>query len=100
MNRAEEIRNAEIAKLDDWTLLRRIVEPRDEDVSDGEFNAFVDMLEAIGERRLSARQRAWAEEVARRITPIRAADVPRGQKVETPAVLRDLPKLPPGRKSR
>lgn len=100
MNRAEEIRNAEIANLDDVALLRRIVSAGcgSEEVSDVEFKAFTDMIAQA--RRLSERQRAWAEEVVRRITPIRAADVPRGREVEPPAVLRDLPKTPPGRTSR
>ncbi len=101
MNRAEEIRNAEIAKLTDADLLTRIVtSPRDEEMRDAEFNAFVDMLRDLKAKRqqyLSVRQRQWAEQVCRRITPIRAADVPRGREVVTPAVLRDLPKVPPGR---
>jgi hypothetical protein len=103
MNRAEEIRNAEIERLKDPDLLRRIVgPPRDPALNDAEFVAFVDMLRELRSGRqqyLSRRQREWAEEVCRRITPIKAADVPRGREVETPAVLCNLPKAPPGRAS-
>lgn len=104
MNEAEKKRDARIAKMRDFDLLRSIVTtPKDEAVTDDEFRRFTDMLEGLksGEIKcLSRKQRMFAEEVARRITPIDSRDVPRGREVEPPAALRVLPKKPPQRKMR
>ena len=75
----------------------------DTDLPEYERSAFADMrvqiTDTVGEpdARLSKKQRAWAEEAARRVVPLRAEDVPRGKEVETPEVLRNLPTKPPGR---
>lgn len=98
MNYAEERRNRQIAVLPDLVLLNRVLD--DDETTPDERKAFDEMRANLlsGERRrLSQRQRSWVEEVARRLTPISAADVPRGNPVETPEVLRHLPKKPPGR---
>ena len=101
VNTAERLRDERITKLSDTMLLRALVtEPRDADVTDEEFAAFVDMLLYVKSGSLLTRkQRAWAEEVARRITPVRAAEAPKGREVPTPAVLQNLPLKPPGRRS-
>lgn len=101
MNRAEEIRNAEITRMRDTDLLERLVNTYRDDIETGEFKAFFDMLGALvsGEQRcLSVKQRVWAETVARRVWPLDASLVPRGREVATPTVLQNLPKAPPGRK--
>jgi hypothetical protein len=92
MNNAEQRRNVRIAAMTDLELLELF---RDADIGPGEYVAFANMR-AEG-RRLTSKQRAWAEEVARRITPIRASEAPRGAEVPTPAVLQNLPKKPPRR---
>jgi hypothetical protein len=98
MNYAEQRRNVAIAAMSDLDLLRVVTRPHAEDVSEGEFNAFVDMLAWVeGGAALSKKQRAWAEEAARRIVPLKAEDVPRGREVVVPDVLRHLPKKPPPR---
>lgn len=100
VNTAERLRDERIAKMGDLELLRVLVtEPRDADVTDDEFSAFVDMiLHVRAGSLLTRKQRAWAEEVARRITPVRAAEAPKGREVPTPAVLQNLPLKPPGRR--
>lgn len=95
MNAAEVKRNERIAKMSDRDLLNTVLEAALEDISDAEMAAFADML-AKGQS-LSQKQRAWAESAARRVIPVSSGDVPRGRPVETPAVLRNLPKAPPGR---
>ena len=102
MNLAEDKRNARIEAMDDGKLLELVLESGD--LSDAETHAFADMRAGLIDpsdprQGLSKRQRAWVEEVARRVVPIRAEEVPRGREVESPASLRpeNLPKLPPGR---
>jgi len=101
MNEAEARRDERISRLRDPDLLELVVgRSRDEQLSPEEYAAFVKMLGdlRLGERAcLSRRQRVWVEGAARRITPIRAEDAPRGREVPTPAVLRNLPKRPPRR---
>jgi hypothetical protein len=97
VNNAEEMRNARIATMSDLTLLRLLT--TDPGVADFEASAFNDMIRYVERvNSLSARQRAWAEEVARRVVPLDSREVPRGKEVETPAVLKHLPKTPPGRR--
>jgi len=112
MNEGERKRDARIAGWSDVDLLRTILHDTTEAVSKGEHDAFQDMLNGLcalqghehlseGARvYLSKKQRTWAEEVARRVVPVRAADVPQGEPVITPDVLRRLPKAPPGRAPR
>jgi hypothetical protein len=102
MNLAEDKRNARIEAMDDGELLEVILNSGD--LSEVEVHAFADMRAGLvdpnGPRRgLSKRQRAWAEEVARRVVPIRAEEVPRGREVVDPVSLRreNLPLKPPGR---
>jgi hypothetical protein len=98
VNNAVRRRDVQIAGLTDLELLGRILKDTTGDVGPGEFAAFTSMRNALtGRNFLSKIQRDWAEEVARRITPIDARDVPRGRDVPTPAVLQTLPKAPPGR---
>lgn len=85
------------ARASDLTLLRELVDVVD--LSDEESEAFADMLARMERQRarlvkLSDKQRAFAESVARRNNvsftnrhPIRAEDVPRGREVETPEIL-------------
>ena len=67
-----------------------------------ERSAFREMLENLEHRPhwvLLPRQRAWLEEVYRRVKPIDVSKVPRGRSVNTPEVLkRPLPLKPPPRK--
>ncbi len=83
----------------DLKLLRSVMAPANEaERSAGESQAFGEMLSLMesGERHvLSDKQRRWALEVAARLRPVRAADVPRGREVPTPPVLQNLPKKPP-----
>jgi hypothetical protein len=100
MNFAEEKRNRMIAQLPDVALLNRIVE--DDEAAPQEKEQFKRMADEIraGERmRLSGKQRAWAEDVLRRLTPISATDVPKGKLVVEPECLRreNLPLKPPPR---
>lgn len=103
MSLAEDKRDARIAAMDDGTLLEVVLESGE--LSETETHAFADMkaglenyeMEAGEVGRLSKRQRAWLEEVGRRVVPIRAEDAPRGREVPTPEVLKNLPKRPPGR---
>jgi hypothetical protein len=113
MNDAERKRDVRIVTMSDVDLLRALVgDPYDcenggtgagEDLTDDEAAAFIDMLMSLtcaeSERRncLSRKQRTWAEEVMRRVTPVQASDAPRGKEVPLPAALQHLPKLPPGR---
>ena len=99
MNVAEKRRDERIEAMSDLALLGALI--ADEDLDPTERSAFSDMRgDLLSEERLglSKRQRAWAEEVMRRITPIRSEDVPAGRPVATPAVLQNLPKRPPPRR--
>lgn len=98
MNRAEEARDARIARLSDRDLLLAIT--RDDDVTSDEKERFWDMRLRLAYEGavLSKKQRSFAEEVLRRVTPILAADAPRGREVPTPAALQHLPERPLPRK--
>jgi hypothetical protein len=108
VNEAEKKRDARIARWSDTDLLRHVLHDTTGDARTDEKAIFQDMLNRLcsapgvegHQSCLSTKQRSWAEEVARRITPIRAADAPVGRAVETPAVLQNLPKSPPGRTPR
>ena len=101
MNKAEEARNAKIAAMDDAVLLVLVTaSPRDEAIRAEEWKAFAEMaadLRSGARKKLSPRQRAWAEEAARKVMPFDLKDVPVGRPVPVPAVLQNLPKKPPGR---
>ena len=98
MNFAEHRRDLRIASMLDLELLDLLL--GDGEVEEDEKIVASDMRAPLlsGERRrLSLKQRAWAEDIARRVTPISAKDAPEGRPVETPEVLRNLPKKPPRR---
>jgi hypothetical protein len=102
MNSAERMRDDKIGLMDDLELLRHLAGPEgtrnDEEISLAEFKAFIEMFEHVkGGGFLSRKQRLWAEEAMKRITPLPAGTVPRGREVPLPLVLQNLPKLPPGR---
>jgi len=103
MNDGEKKRDEKIGLMTDLALLDLLTkEPRDEAISQVEVEAFQDMKQEMLAGRsafLSKRQRAWVEEAAKRVVPIPASDVPRGKEVETPEVLKNLPKAPPKRTS-
>lgn len=79
-----------------------------EGITNHERDAFEDILARITDRRsvLTQKQRAWVRGVLARNDVVDESDinlvsrglVPRGPEVETPAVLRNLPKEPPGGK--
>jgi hypothetical protein len=99
MNYAEQRRNVRISAMADHDLLTLLL--ADDEVTSEEHQAFADMSGWLrsGERScLSKKQRSWAEEVARRIVPFDSTEVPRGREVQTPSVLQNLPKAPPGRR--
>jgi len=108
MNTAEDRRNERIAKMGDLDLLNLLIADATDGVRPEDRAAFADMRGAVADvfgesitgRRLSKKQRAWAEEAARRVVPVRAEDAPRGREVLSPDVLKNLPKAPPGRKAR
>ena len=88
---------------EDRALLERAIAAASEAERDAAADAFRRMLG--GRRALTPKQRAWAEGIAegRFVEPepqyenlVSSGRVPRGREVETPAVLRDLPKRPPG----
>lgn len=97
MNEAERRRDERIARLDDRALLESLTGPGSE-LTGSEAEAFGRMLRRLraGEV-LSKKERTWAEEVARRVTPVRAGDAPKGRDVPLPAALQVLPKRPPPR---
>lgn len=99
MNNAERRRDNRIAGMPDLELLNWVCSPAfAEDVTADEYSSFANMRTA--RRRLMPRQRAWVEEVARRVVPFDSKDAPRGREVAVPAVLQNLPKSPPGRAPR
>lgn len=103
MNNAERRRDLKIRAMTDLDLLAMLI--ADGDVTSEEGAAFASMRVALcnhfGESvrcSLSTKQRAWAEDVARRVMPLDSKDVPRGREVVKPSVLRGcLPKKPPRR---
>jgi hypothetical protein len=103
VNTAEDQRNARIAAMDDLEILELLLDDATGEVTDYDRGAFVGMRArvinhlGVETRRLSRKERKWAEDAARRIVPLNVKEVPRGRPVETPAVLRHLPKKPPGR---
>jgi hypothetical protein len=103
VNFAEQRRNVRIAAMTDRELLELLC--RDDDVRPDEYAILASMraqvLNHLGEQdgHLSKKQRAWAEDVARRVVPLDAREVPRGRPVETPSVLQNLPKRPPPRRA-
>jgi hypothetical protein len=84
----------------DLRMLRELLETK---LTDYEREAFSDMLEGLEQyHQLSEKQRVWVAQAYEKIHPqyenlVSSGKVPRGREVETPAVLRTLPKRPPGR---
>lgn len=80
--------------------------PEVEHLTDDEHEAFASMLENCRKheaRRLSLKQRNWAQQVARRVDldtvdPATRKPVPRGKEVPLAPVLQHLPKRPPSRR--
>jgi hypothetical protein len=101
MNSGEQARDARIKALDDVALLGQLsADAADAELNDVECGMVADMYAQAREgRRLTKKQRGWAEDIARRVFPILASDVPKGNRVETPVLLRraNLPMKPPGR---
>jgi len=72
---------------------------------ESEYDAFYGMLDTLNKNKnaaLSDKQRAWVDKAYERFNPkyenlMSAGKAPRGREVETPAVLKNLPKRPPGR---
>jgi hypothetical protein len=96
MTTAEDRRIARIAALSDKALLFVVLAHGDA-LTDAQRVAFIEMRARGFE--LSTSQRSWVEGIARQVIPFDEADgVPKGKPVETPAVLRNLPKAPPGRR--
>lgn len=99
MNEGERLRDARLSAMSDRALLELVLDDHGEEVTIAERAAFAEMLSAVkGGYYLTERQRAWALDAGARVTPIDAKDVPAGRPVEVPAVLRNLPLKPPGRK--
>ncbi len=95
------MRDKRIAAMTDRALLDWLIAAdHDSDVTPAEFDAFTSMRRGLSVvfARLTSAQRRWAEDVVRRAMPFSAADAPRGREVETPAVLKNLPLKPPGRR--
>lgn len=104
MNRGEAERNARIARMTDRALLSYLATEtmnNPEELSTEECSTFADIFASLDLAKgnvMTKSERAHAEEVARRITPLKASEVPIGRRVETPEVLKVLPKKPPGRR--
>ena len=99
----------------DISMLSELLDRHAEELSETEVEAFADMrfdLQAYGGmeipskpkyQQLTDKQRTWVTSVHERIVPqyenlVSRGLVPRGREVETPAVLRNLPKRPPTRR--
>jgi hypothetical protein len=99
----------------DLSMLNELLDQHTGELSEAELEAFADMrfsLQAYGGtdihskgkfQMLTTKQREWVTTVHERIIPAYAnlvsrGLVPRGREVETPAVLRNLPKRPPMRR--
>ena len=102
-------------RTDDLELLRAllavgIADDREHGLTEDEHASFSSMLSSLksprpghtrGFAQLTDKQREWAEGRAVQLAVSWARDnrhVPRGAEVETPEVLRVLPKAPPGRR--
>jgi len=83
----------------DMEKLREILQPCNEhELSGEETKIFSVMLANVMDgKKLSSKQRAWVNDVWKRIKTIHADEVPMGDYVPTPSVLLNLPKKPPGR---
>jgi hypothetical protein len=95
------------ARDEDLRQLTELLEEHASELSEGELEAFTNMRavllawpDADGHRQLSGKQREWLRGVYDRFVPqyenlVSSGKVPRGREVETPAVLKVLPKKPP-----
>jgi hypothetical protein len=99
MNGAERRRDLRISAMPDLELLDVVcADFQSEDPDSAALAAFVDMRKGVSDgNRLTRRQREWAESLARQVVPLDWRDAPRGHEVETPDVLKTLPKKPPRR---
>ena len=87
MNQAEHRRDVRISAMEDRALINLIVRDTSGDVTTDEQVAFSSIRKQIASTPfdcdhriyLSRKQRAWAEEIVQRITPIRADEAPRGK---------------------
>lgn len=93
MMTAEQARDERIRQLSDSQLLAYLKSA----TIDAELTPYESAAFGAMRGRLSASQRRWACDVARRVMPLLAAEVPRGREVATPKALQILPKQPPGR---
>lgn len=94
---AEKLRDERIAKLTDLELLRVLAKAADDgELTEVECSMCADYFAVVRSGRALKKGRPWAEQVARRVMPLKAAEVPQGRHVPTPAVLLNLPKKPPG----
>lgn len=92
--------------MTDRDLLRALLD-EEERLTEAESKAFEGMANYLADRPhcagLTPKQRAWADAVAKRleidVLPELKGLVPTGRSVETPEVLRNLPKRPPGRRA-
>jgi len=99
----------------DLSMLSELLDHHSDELSETEVEAFADMrfsLQAYGGmeipskpkyQQLTDKQRTWVMSAHERIVPqyenlVSRGLVPRGREVETPAVLRNLPKRPPTRR--
>ena len=85
----------------DIRMLNELLE--NSELREEEREAFLSMKEALDRyHQLTDKQRAWAKLRHEALHPqyenlVSRGMVPRGREVETPSVLRNLPKRPPGR---
>jgi hypothetical protein len=90
----------------DLELLDKLLDNYEMLLTERQRDAFTEMREKLLEgvrKRLSEKQRRWAEKILQEWEPRPVASsefVPRGREVETPAALRreNLPMRPPGRR--
>lgn len=92
--------------MTDRELLQALI-AEDERLTEAESKAFEGMTNYLSEHPhcagLTQKQRLWADAVAKRleidVLPSLAKALPVGRPIETPEVLRNLPKRPPGRRA-
>ena len=89
--------------MDDLKLLLALVDEHSHELTEGESEAFQDMLDRVRRGgRMSLKQKQWAQKTLEKFQPtyenlVSSGQVPRGKEVPLPEVLRNLPMRPPGR---